>query len=111
MNETEREALAKVLAETLTKEVTIGFRDEAGDDDWAYGVIESDDRRALANDVLAALDTYLESADERVTRAEAVADSMDHFASVAVRVEARNNELAAQVVSLEAQLRTQDADD
>lgn len=42
------------------------------------------------------------SPDERVARAEATADSMDHLAEVAVKVEARNNELADRLAKARA---------
>ena len=44
----------------------------------------------------------LAAAREEVARANAVADSMQHFADVAEHVETRNNELAAEVAQMRA---------
>ena len=59
---------------------------------------------AAAREAVPALVKALREARAEVERANAVADSMDHFAEVAVRVESRNNELAAERDALRERL-------
>ena len=80
----EREA----VRETLAVEITVGFRDEAGDDAYQWGVMDSDDRSALADAALAALAPHV-AALVRAERAAAWDEGFDagHQAARAVNPE------------------------
>ncbi|MGN6245135.1 MAG: hypothetical protein ACTHQ3_15895 [Motilibacteraceae bacterium] len=55
MTAPEPTAVERTIAEVLAVNVWVGFRDEAGDDDSAEGVVYLDDRRRLAQAVVAAI--------------------------------------------------------
>ena len=76
----------EAVREALAVEVTVGFRDEAGDDAYQWGVMDLDDRSALADAVLAALAPRV-AALVRAERA-AVEAERDALRATVARVEA-----------------------